>query len=1567
MPRVHLEGWVSPGQWRTIAQLKRLVSIADDKNAVDCVVELLADGSVVLRDRDTATPTLLNEVPVTGTHLLRHGDIIRSGSKTIRVQIEGTSTTPTHDGTPTSATAAVIAEATPFAPAPQPAAVHHRADASATDWTDPREHLATSAYNVFISCVTREFERDSVPRESPGGAWDLKHVFPGLRTALVQIVGNHGGNAIFQERFPNGMDTDLLDHLHECVLRSAIVVHLIGVRAGYPRDDHQDWFKPGPEELRHLFARIAREKTHQHYEDIEDAIEAGQAIARRAVGASAPRWEELSYTQWEAWLALIYDRSLYTYNISQGKLRFDQAAIRDVPTDTSLADRELQSQQNHFLWLLPHRSPGTLNRDTFDPDRWDVSEIPDPAKRTEHLRLRLVESLSVDLPNRLTELKHLRNQRTQQAALALFQAGFAPQSVEQTTAVLLHRRTEFSAPFYGRDWLHAQLEDWLTSEQKCFWLEADAGFGKTRFAAKLAAGWDRRNTVPVYAVEFLEPHRPPLEFFKSIYRQLRTQPAIAPALNKAWDNFDWAHERLESVATLSAEEQERLLLRLAEQLLFQPLRDQAVPSEKTTDGVILIDGLDELIEWQEGKPYHPLAQFLERLLSKSMTNVRVLLMSRPVQRLYAELAQLSSRIQPRHVLPDLPGMTDDASRMIRAELADFPEWQTDEAVQLLISSSRSSMLYLHYVLPEVRLHQWTPEQARDQKLLPLGMAAYYARRMHEYFPDDSAYHARFVRQVRPCLNVIMAGGSLGIAVADVEACCSAKAVQEMRSSLRMMIREHSAPLLVEQSGTRNGASIARFAPFHLSFFDWLTNREFTEGSDGDEDDLQRHATTDWRNERFSVSELDGQELLANWAWEQYLQLFADADKNLRHPQDGSTSTLPTDEDAGQEGELARHEYNLRRWKCMPIDPLAFWTRHGVSLMLAVFMRRVHAPIPTAIEPGQAADYEFLMLKRAVAFMGWLLHGRVSQKSQPLRAALLATSLPRLQAALAETVRNEERLLDPSLIRQLTPIDQVVVYELVREICSTDLTEEFIAWIGRTQLDTPNWQFLVAQMVAQDEYVVRQAAGVGQAARHTLQSTPDLPEAELETVCAEIEQQLSSTNADLREVGATAVVEIVRDLLLSGDSNPREFGWLKQLSDDPEFDFHFTQTALGDLLIDLSLQIFADPDPTRREIRLDYLRDWLDTGYFARFWQPLWQYNRQDVIRVLSIWNEHAAGILPCPSSVAEPFMPEAQAYGELLRRRAATIESFAENPQNGDDPTRARLREILYQPDLDSRQEHALNGRFENIPELRNSDSDFILDWLLREDAIVEDRIQAGVQYLRLMFSHVAWRMIEGGAQVLASLATRPGGEEFACLLLRALRASLVSDPPELPRVVMGVAESCYLARHLHYSNRDDDVSNWLESMIDEPNYYGSPCCDVRALLAQNVAILAHERIVAATQPGGDQQAIVYFLTRHQQPLLYWFADRDIWVLEQIHQLFREIYRAVLRQPDGVLSRWLKRISQKMAQQSDALMLQAGTVDRPWYAVSRTEFLQALQQYAHQHPYAPAARVNSALPAPAAE
>jgi hypothetical protein len=253
-------------------------------------------------------------------------------------------------------------------------------------------------------------------------------------------------------------------------------------------------------------------------------------------------------------------------------------------------------------------------------------------------------------------------------------------------------------------------------------------------------------------------------------------------------------------------------------------------------------------------------------------------------------------------------------------------------------------------------------------------------------------------------------------------------------------------------------------------------------------------------------------------------------------------------------------------------------------------------------------------------------------------------------------------------------------------------------------------------------------------------------------------------------------------------------------------------------------------------------------------------------------------------------------------------------------------------------------------PDLGEPDRDLVCAWFTRTGVTADVRIKSMVDFLRLMFSHTAWRVGEGGASLVPTLEAHTRDRESCLKILDQLIDALDATDPSQGRVILGTAEACYLSRHFDQGRVfDGKRMSRLEYCVR--TFYNHPNCDVRGLLVENVVFLVgkHDRERSVWKMDRTQMKVLQDLTPQ---IDHWLLDPDIWVLEHVYQLFTSF--AGKPATTITLPKWIDARMKHVQDHPDCLLAEiSAATGRGWQTLDRTTFLKTAQRLQREHPYQP--------------
>eukprot|EP01031_Cornospumella_fuschlensis_P026053 gene26053-31456_t len=299
----------------------------------------------------------------------------------------------------------------------------------------------------------------------------------------------------------------------------------------------------------------------------------------------------------------------------------------------------------------------------------------------------------------------------------------------------------------SRNWMHEIVRAWLETDSRLFWVLADAGMGKSAFAASL--------------VEYLEPRgRLAACFFcRHGHRNRSKEEAVVMSLVlQIAERFEAC--RGDILRELRAMEQASrgggvsglsLRDRIAA-LLLAPLKKLGGAASPCV--VIVVDALDE-VGVQGSRERRELLHLLAECLQLLPPWVKLLATSRPEADILASFA----RFEPTMISAEDPRHREDLRAYMRTHLPrclQAPEEETSAAVELLMHKSEGRFVYVSLVAQDLFLgscngHPQKHTLASLEAVLPTGLDEVY-RTNFERIRNASV--RRFQQRVRPLVRML---------------------------------------------------------------------------------------------------------------------------------------------------------------------------------------------------------------------------------------------------------------------------------------------------------------------------------------------------------------------------------------------------------------------------------------------------------------------------------------------------------------------------------------------------------------------------------------------------------------------------------------------------------------------------------------------------------------------------------------------------------------------------------------------------------------------------------------------
>lgn len=581
-------------------------------------------------------------------------------------------------------------------------------------------------------------------------------------------------------------------------------------------------------------------------------------------------------------------------------------------------------------------------------------------------------------------------------------------------------------------------------------------------------------------------------------------------------------------------------------------------------------------------------------------------------------------------------------------------------------------------------------------------------------------------------------------------------------------------------------------------------------------------------------------------------------------------------------------------KALSKDPIG---RYETAQEMANALRNCrwfHQGVAQLINVGRIAD--------AVEFVAFI--PRIERTTKTSQSGYLQHELGMILSAIFDAERRKVRANQ----KGENPINAKKLWNLLSDSYATNDLEQLIGWMGKTQ-SKKTWQELIGLFLETDDYVVRYAAGCGQAIRFQRLVAQE----QIALAIQEIDW-LFDRDANEQEVACYAIAGIGKANCVPAEAKSWFQDRLREMSSSK---FYFARSALGDMLIHWSVN-------ERREELED-----LDEK-IAGFWNPIWDYLKLDVIAVAS------ANPLLRNSVVARtnPDLREAiKAHNQLIKDMKTQclhlLKTFGKSEQL------ARL----IRTHLNEEDQESLAGK--------GQESENPGDWQSMQSLFCEVRperdesirpLEEVTSLFRFLFSHPAWSKGEDIAAILKKVAD---SSQYRKTVFKVVDHLLAVKKYENWRVHFGALEATFLLRHVDPKRFDKsafpemgDVSN-LEFGRFEKNiskFYAHDVCLIRGLCAENFVADLLTR-----SPSEWIGRLTYFMFAIKR----WLRDNDCWVLEHMFRLFQKLKA----QRDGPaiaeLDGWMRKTFSEVQQETDSLLHRVGP---RWHELSRHKFLITLEK-----------------------
>lgn len=336
--------------------------------------------------------------------------------------------------------------------------------------------------------------------------------------------------------------------------------------------------------------------------------------------------------------------------------------------------------------------------------------------------------------------------------------------------------------FTGRHWIIAEIDRWLSAEQKSriFWIIGYPGVGKTAISA-----WLRDNRREISAYHFCnslsKEKSDPAKLVASLAYQISTQlPDFQEKLS--YLNLEWIISEYEDSATL------------LDILIIQPLLSIPKPDRPIT---VLIDGLDETSK--AGK--NELASFIASEFDKTPDWFRLLITSRPDPEVLAPLQKFDPFILDTTSSHNLNDIRKYLIKKLSGIEADYSK--VTILIEKIIAKCEGNFLYAVKACENIEMGSLSINNIDD---FPRGLGGVYDHFFSRQFPDINYYKSN----IRPLLGIIVA---------------SYEPLDVQLIQLILRLDEETINDIFLSLGSLFVVINKKVFPSHRSIVEWITNKD----------------------------------------------------------------------------------------------------------------------------------------------------------------------------------------------------------------------------------------------------------------------------------------------------------------------------------------------------------------------------------------------------------------------------------------------------------------------------------------------------------------------------------------------------------------------------------------------------------------------------------------------------------------------------------------------------------------------------------------------------------------------
>jgi hypothetical protein len=374
----------------------------------------------------------------------------------------------------------------------------------------------------------------------------------------------------------------------------------------------------------------------------------------------------------------------------------------------------------------------------------------------------------------------------------------------------------------SRKWMFDEIDDWLigdrSSNNQLLWIRADAGMGKSAFAAALSKKMKEENRLlGTYFCQYNSSNETASKIIKSWAAQCceNLSNLSGPACVKTI--FETAFYEWDKIPEGEKPSGSDLL----EMLLTNPLGTYTIQTAHRQvplhpPMVLLIDALDEVVPNNR----KPLLYILSSNLQYLPSWVKVIITSRPE----ADIVHSFARIKPREIKEDDSRHLGDMHHFVEYQLSKvMNEEELELGISLLMDRSKGRFIYVSKVITEILESQMSTWTLSDliYRLPENGLNGWYRDFFVRMKAQDPKYFDELIFPVIKLIVCSKGSLTLGDVKPILKQHLSNPEERRLINELQQLfpLRSISEPWTLNQSQF--------FIPFHKSLSDWLTDEKLS--------------------------------------------------------------------------------------------------------------------------------------------------------------------------------------------------------------------------------------------------------------------------------------------------------------------------------------------------------------------------------------------------------------------------------------------------------------------------------------------------------------------------------------------------------------------------------------------------------------------------------------------------------------------------------------------------------------------------------------------------------------------